>query len=212
LAALNPLLRSVVLLALVAAVTGLPFTTVAQAQTTPPATLVPDLSVRTVRFAQVRPPGGGDAWLEATVDLDVRGTQGAGVYARHVDRVQVAFALSIRRRDGGFDFFRSSAEAVSLEAGPARYRFYLPPEILKREQLGSEPVAWLAELAVAGRPLPAGTGLSAAVLQADEAMRSFKDRVARAAPLNDGVLVPQYESPFASHYGGDTPSFVRRGR
>jgi hypothetical protein len=43
-------------------------------------------------------------------------------------------------------------------------------------------------------------------------LRTFKDRVAQAAPLNDGVLVPQHLSPFVHMYRGDTPSIVRRER
>jgi hypothetical protein len=204
---LKPPLRSVLV---VATVVGWLHAAVVRADTAAPA--VPEIAVRTVEFAMVRPPNGGDAWLEAVVELDVRGTPGAGVYARFADRVEVAFALSVRRRDGEFEFFRASAEAVSLEAGPAYFRFYLPPEIVRREQLGTDAAAFAIDLACKGRPLAAGAENVSALLRSPEALRSFRDRVARAAPFNDGVLVPQFESPFASQYGGRTPSFVRRGR
>jgi hypothetical protein len=173
---------------------------------------LPEVDVTTVSFRNVQPDNGGEGWLEAVVELNVGGTPGAGVYARNVDRVRVTLSISIKTRDNDFDFFRATAEAVSLRAGRASVRFYLPPEIVRREQINGTPHAYLVELAAKGRPLPAGSGNASSVLQSAEVISSFKDRVVRAAPLNDGILVPQYDSPFEHSYGNDTPSFVRRTR
>lgn len=169
------------------------------------------VGVYSVKFGQMRAPGGGDTWIEAAVELAVTPSTTGGAYARWADSVRVGLSIGIQKRDGGFEFFRATAEAVSLEAGRAVYRFYLPPEIARREQLNStEPYAWLVDVAVKGTPLePAATHVSA-LLATPEALRSFKDRVARSATLNDGVLVPQFESPFANAFAGDTPTFVRR--
>jgi hypothetical protein len=185
------------------------------AQPQPASSGQPEVEVRSVKFSNVRAPGGGtDPWYEAAIELTVRGETPAGATApsRFVDRVQVSFGLGVRTRGGEFDFYRSSAEAVSLEVGRAVVRFYLPPEIANREQISGEPYAFSVDLAVRGRPLVAVPSAVAAVLRSPEALRSFKDRVTRAAPLNDGVLVPQFETPFAGLYAGDTPSFVRRPR
>ncbi len=171
--------------------------------------VAPEVEVRSVRFASVRPPNGGDAWLEALVELNVRGSAAGGTYGRFVDRVRVSIGLSIRKRGEGYEFFRSSAEAVSLEAGRAAIRFYLPPEIIRREQINSDPHAHLVEVAVGGREV---TTSVSALLRSEEAVRSFRDRLAQAGPANDGVLVPQHESPFANEYPRDTPSMVRRPR
>lgn len=173
-----------------------------------PAAAAPEVSVNSVRFSQVRPGFGGDPWLEALVELEVRGGPG-GDYSRFVDRVQVSLSLSVRKRDGGFDFFRASAEAVSLEVGRAAIRFYLPPEIVRREQINSDPVAYAVELVAHGVAMPPGPDALSSVLRSETAMRSFKDHVVRMAPLNDGVLVAQYDSPFLNDYGRETPSFRR---
>jgi len=171
------------------------------------------VEIRRVQFNTIRPPNGGGSWLEAVVELNVSAGSGGGAYARFADRVRVSLSLSVRKRSEGFEFYRSSAEAVALEAGRAAVRFYLPPEILAREQISTDPFAFLVELAVGGRPVAGETGMLASpVLSAPEVQRNFRDRVAQAAPMNDGILVPQYESPFADSYGGDTPSFVRRSR
>jgi len=169
------------------------------------------VEVRAVNFGQARVAGGGDTWTEAVVELAITPATDGGAYARWADAVRVGLSLAVRKRNGDFEFFRASAEAVSLEAGRASFRFYLPPEIARREQLGSaEPHAWLVDLSVKGKAIVPAPGHASAVLATPEALRSFKDRVARSSTLNDGVLVPQLESPFAAAYAGDTPSFVRR--
>jgi len=169
------------------------------------------VEVRAVKFGQVRAPAGGDSWTEAVVELGITPAVEGGAYARWADNVRVSLSLGLRTRGGDFAFFRASAEAVALEAGRASIRFYLPPEIARREQLGSvEPHAWLVELSVKGKALTPAPGQASAVLATPEALRSFKDCVARSSTLNDGVLVPQAESPFATAYAGDTPSVVRR--
>ena len=166
------------------------------------------VEIQAVRFGEARGPGGGASWTEVTVDLRiVSGTDG-GTYARWADAVRVALSLAVRKRTGDYEFFRAAAEAVSLEAGRAAFRFYLPPEIARREQLTSgEPYAWFVEVTGSGQP---GLQAASTLLSNAEAVRSFKDRVARDATRNDGVLVPQSQSPFATAYAGETPTFVRR--
>jgi hypothetical protein len=169
------------------------------------------VEVRAVKFGTVRAPGGGDTWTEAVVELSITPATDGGAYARWADNVRVALSLGIRTRGGDYEFFRASAEAVALEAGRASMRFYLPPEIARREQLTSaEPYAWMVELSVKGKAVAPAAGQVSTVLATPEAQRSFKDRVARSSTLNDGVLVPQAESPFAAAYVGDTPAVVRR--
>ncbi len=169
------------------------------------------VEVQTVRFGQARAPGGGDGWIEAVVELNVTPAVDGGVYSRWADSVRVGLSIGIRTRAGEYAFYRAAAEAVALEAGRASFRFYLPPEISRREQLNSaEPYAWLVDLSVGGTPLAAGPRQVSAVLGTADALRSFKDRVTRSATTHDGILVPQFESPFALAYAGDTPTFVRR--
>ncbi|MGH8021782.1 MAG: hypothetical protein ACREIA_26570 [Opitutaceae bacterium] len=176
----------------------------AQSQETAPA-----VEIRSVKFSTLRPAGAGQAWLEATVELAIRGSDDGGAYARFVDRPQITLALAIRKRDDGYEFLRASTELVSLEAGRAAVRFYIPPEILEREQINTDPYAYAVDVAVRGRAVAAAV---ASVLRSPEALQSFRDRVAQGAPANDGILVPQHESPFATEYAGDTPTPVRRPR
>jgi hypothetical protein len=168
------------------------------------------VEVRSVKFTTLRAPGTNETWLEATVEVTVTATPGAGPAGRFADRVKVTLNLSLNPEGTGF--FRTSAEAVSLEAGRSAFRFYLPPEVVRREQVNTDPYAYAVEVAVRGRAEAVSPDAVSSNVRSAEALRSFKDRVAQAAPLNDGVLVPQYLSPFAGNAGSDTPSFVRRER
>ena len=171
------------------------------------------VEVAMVKFSNLRAPNGSPGnWYEAAVVLNVRPAPGAP--AQMVSRVKVGLLL-------GFEFagsagserrtvlYRAEAECVALEPGRTEVRFYLPAEIVKRDQLHGDPRHWGVELAVEGRPLPAGRSAYSSNLAGAEARLAFQKR-APAAAVNDGVLVPQYLSPFAGEYPRATPSFVRR--
>jgi hypothetical protein len=168
-----------------------------------------------VKFANLRPSNGAPGnWLEADVALEAKPT--GNLVGRMVARVRVTLSVGFEVpavSAGGerrLEFYRAEAECVALEAGKANVRFYLPPELVKRDQLHGDPKYWGVELAVAGRALPAGKGSFAATLPTPEARKNFLNRVGTAAIANEGLLVPQYLSPFALDYPRATPSFVRR--
>ncbi len=174
-----------------------------------------EVEVSNVRFNSARAPNHApDAWFEAEVVLNVAPPPSAP--GRMVSRVRVALSLGweLSAPAGGvrrIEYYRAEAECVALEAGRADVRFYLPPELVKRDQLHGAPKFWTIDLAVGGRALPAARTASAAPLAADAAARrAFQTAVAAGAPANDGLLQPQYLTPFALEYPRATPSFVRR--
>jgi len=171
------------------------------------------IDVRNVLFAYVRPMGGSDNWMEATVEINVLGTPEGN--PSFVDSVRVALNLGLRSPmagEDGFVFYRSEAEASTLESGAARFRFYLPPAIVRRYRLSGEPFAFAVDLWIDGKPQPLSRTAVSDRLDTREALRSFQDRVARDAIRNDGILVPQFDTPFLIEYAQDTPAFVRRNR
>jgi hypothetical protein len=125
-----------------------------------------DVEVSLVRFATLRAPNqASDAWFEAEVVLNVAPPPASP--GRMVNRVRVALSLgwelpgsanSPRR----VEYYRAEAECVALEAGRADVRFYLPPELVKRDQLHGAPRFWTVDLAAGGRPLSAARTASSA--------------------------------------------------
>jgi hypothetical protein len=165
--------------------------------------------VRAVRFALVNQPDTTARWLEADVDVDVRSPGGRTTY---VDRVRVALSLGIKSLDGTFRFYRTEAESVSVEAGAAHFRFYLPPEIVRRDGLRPEADFWFAEISAGGEAQPMSARNYSTSLREPERLKNFQAKIAAEAPGHDGEFVPQYLTPFTALYVGATPTMLRKGR
>ena len=169
----------------------------------------PKAEVRNVHFALANVPDASARWLETDVEVEIRPPPGRSGF---LDRVKVTLNLGLKASDGTFRFYRADAEAVSLDAGVAHFRFYLPAEIVRRDGLHADAEFWLAEIAAAGET-QANAGRNASLsLRELERLRNFLAKVATEAPANDGVLQPQHLTPFAVQYGGATPTMVRRAR
>ena len=169
----------------------------------------PKAEVRTVRFALANVPDATARWLETDVEVEIRPPPGRSGF---LDRVKVALSLGLKAADGTYRFYRAEAEAVSVEAGVAHFRFYLPAEIIRRDGLHADAEFWLAEIGAGGEPQANTTRNASLSLREPERLRNFQAKVAAEAPANDGVLQPQHLTPFAAQYGGTTPTMVRRAR
>jgi len=181
------------------------------------AVLVPaqEVEVASVRFTTVRAPlGSVGNWLEADVQVLARPLPDApGAMVPRV-RVSVLVGFELPAAPGGerrIEHFRSEAECVALEAGRTSVRFYLPPEVVKRDRIRGTPRFWGVELAVAGRALAPSTSAYSATLSTADARRNFIAIGGPDAIRNDGILLPQYLTPFIYEYPRATPSFVRPG-
>ncbi len=173
--------------------------------------LAQEVEATGVRFSSLRAENGN--WLEAAVALNVK--PAAGSPGQMVSRVRVALLIGYDSRASGrterrTEYYRAQAECVALPAGRSDVRFYLPPEVVRRDQVHGDARVWGVELAVGGRSVQAGRGAYAASLASPDQRNSFQTKAAAEAAANDGILLPQYLTPFAGNYPRATPSFVRR--
>lgn len=173
-----------------------------------------EVEVTTVKFTNVRAPTGSNGtWLESDITLLVKPAIGSP--SQMVSRVRVSLLLGFELPGaaGGerrLEHYRAEAECVALEPGRANVRFYLPPEIVKRDQLHGDPKYWGIEVAVAGKAVSAVRAAYAASLGSAEQRKNFQTRGGAAAAANDGILQPQFLTPFVNEYPRATPSYVRR--
>jgi hypothetical protein len=173
-----------------------------------------DVEVTTVNFTNVRAPTGSNGtWLETEITLNVKAVPGNP--SQMVSRVRVSLLLGFElpataASERRLEHYRSEAECVALEPGRAYLRFYLPPELVKRDQLHGDPRYWGIELAVAGRALTPARAAYSATLGTAEQRRNFQSKGGAAAVANDGILLPQFLTPFIDEHPRATPSFVRR--
>jgi hypothetical protein len=178
------------------------------------AAVAQEVEVMTVKYTNVRAPTGSNGtWLEGDITLNVKPV--VGNPSQMVSRVRVTLLVGFELPGtaGGerrLEHYRADAECVALEPGRANVRFYLPPEIVKRDQLHADPKYWGIELAVGGRAVPPARAAYVAALSSAEQRKNFQTRGGAAAVANDGILQPQFLTPFANEYPRGTPTFVRR--
>lgn len=170
-----------------------------------------EVEVANVRFTTRAPLGSTGNWLEMEVQLNARPVLPSAMVSRVKVAVMLGFELPASAgADRRVEHYRAEVECVALEPGRAAVRFYLPPEVVKRDQLRSDAKYWTVDLSVAGRPVTAGRVSASTTLSAPDARRNFQTRAGTVAAANDGILLPQYLTPFLSEYPRATPSFVRR--
>jgi hypothetical protein len=165
-----------------------------------------------VKFSGAR--FGGDNWLEAEVEVEAR-PGGRAASGQFVDKVRVTLSLGMEAADDKgakrLVFHRSSAEAITLEGGTkAFFRFYIPPEIVRRDKLRPDVKFYVVEIEAGGQPQPPAKASASNDFTSMESIRNFLAKVSAEAGQNEGVMIPQYLSPFALDSQRRAPSFVRR--
>ncbi len=172
-------------------------------------TLAKGVEVTAVRFntTSATPGGAGGLWLEADVEVNVK--PGVAKDDRFLNRVQVTLTIGIEVTSGTkhTDYYHATAEAVALEVGRSDFRFYLPPEIVKRDSLPGEAKYYAVQLAVEGKPLPLGKSNHSSTIPKPESF--FASKEVASASANDGVFLPQFLTPFANDESRPAPTFVR---
>ncbi len=168
------------------------------------------VEVRNVKFNRA------EGWY--VTEIEVQGRPGSATDNRNfINRVKVTLNLgifSVKSPSGAKipdTYYRASAEAVGIETSGGRsvFRFYLPPEIVKRDQISGDAKFYLVELSVDGKPLPLTEHHYPTSTLKGDIVESFRSKVSSEAGPNDGILVPQYLTPFAYSNSAPAPSFIR---
>jgi hypothetical protein len=175
-----------------------------------PAGLV-EAEVSSVKFSAVK--FGSDSWFEADVEVEAK-PGGKLVAGQFVNRVRVTLSIGMEGADEKgaktINFYRSSVEALALEGGKANFRFYFPPEIVKRDKLRTPVTYYAAEVEVAGKVQAPGRASFSSVFTSPASLQNFISKAASDSVSNDGLLVPQFLSPFAADTQRRAPTFTRK--
>lgn len=139
-------------------------------------------------------------WNNMEIELEAQRTPGTA--SEYVDDIEVTVTLAYEQDDAeGFLMFRSSVEIITLQVGDSRLiTFWLPYDVVERYDLDNEPKYWIVDLSVAGQVLPVeisdkGERFSRNITT-PQVLSSFRSRADAEASANDGVLRPQYLSPY----------------
>lgn len=182
-----------------------------RAQGAAPVAVTAQVEVANVRFENAR--FASDVWLEAEVELDVK-PGGKAVTGEYVDRVRTTLNLMIEATDARGQkrntYYRASVDAITLEGGKARLRFYLPPEIVKRDRLRPDVKYYTVDLAAGSQLQPVSKAGVSPNFKGPESVKGFQDAVAREAGTNESLLMPQHLTPFAYDSQRPSPTILRR--
>jgi hypothetical protein len=192
--------------------------------------------VRSVTFQQTKLGGQVNPWNRMQVEIQANSVleakpaaaageaTKAGANKKWVDKVKVTVTQIYKTTSAkpeDWNYYRSSATVLTIEVNqPRSVLFYLPGDIVKRDNLKKEPDYYYVQLEVGGNeePLFAPTG----VVLPDQKMALHKDLQTKAKfdPAKDaadrgvvsspGILRPQYlvlypDSPVVP----SSPEFIR---
>ena len=174
-------------------------------------------TVTGVAFGRDTPPGYDDPWIEVAVQLEADNAFAEAAAAQGATTLTIDFGAAWevgRGRDRRYTFYQTQATLATLPVeNAAVVFFYLPPEIVERDDLRPEPFAWRISLNVGERALPTQPTWISDGLRDPAVARSFAARLAENAPANAGLLQPIYLTPFWDRDAGktrDLPTFIRR--
>lgn len=157
--------------------------------------------VSQVKFTREKLAPGRSHWLEIEVKIEGGPNPSRdALNRRFVDNIGISLGLSFSlesHKNKGFRFFSAEALIPTLEEGDRRsIFFYLPPEVVARDNLRVEPFAYLVDLSVEGQTLPTRRENVSSNLKGADLVIGFRKRLASLAAENDGVLLPIYHTPF----------------
>ncbi|MDX2108836.1 MAG: hypothetical protein SFY80_01210 [Verrucomicrobiota bacterium] len=157
--------------------------------------------VRSIRFDTIPENNGRGHWFETAVEVVAERNPSPEAYnPDFVDSVGVNVGLATQSANGAenrLKFYRSTVTLATLEQGRSVFvRFYLPPEIVKRDKVRGEPAAVMVELMVNGMPLEVHTENTTGLITNADRLDVFRKRLAEEAAPNDGILLPFHRSPF----------------
>ncbi len=167
------------------------------------------VSVRDIEFSRLSADSRGGDWLECAIEVEVRRDPSDRTRKdpSYVDDLSVTLLLGIESPSGSgrsFEFFRSEAALVTLEEGRHFIRFYLPPEIVERDRIRNDVHSFLVQLNRSGNTVFESLSPQ---LERPQVRESFLKRVGEESPRNDGILLPQFKTPFFTAYPRETPSY-----
>jgi hypothetical protein len=182
------------------------------AQSGPAPAQVVEAEVGAVKFSAVR--FGSDTWIEADVEIDAK-PGGKLVAGQFVDRVRVIVSIGIDSTDEKTGkpvklFYRSAAEALTLEGGKSDFRFYFPPEVVKRDKLRVPLTYYAVEVEVGGKPQAASKASYSTSITTPAMLQNFMAMSVNQSVVNEGLLIPQFLTPFGIDAQKRAPTFSRK--
>jgi len=141
-----------------------------------------------------------EKWMRVEIELTARGQITETPRNEDwVDDIEVTFSAVFKTEDGPIPYvaYESSMTILTLEIGEDRpIFFYLPWDIVERDNFAREPFGWEVKLSVGGQEIPLSKQNTrnriSKTISSTELLESYRNLVAENAPRSEGSLRPQY--------------------
>ncbi len=176
-----------------------------------PAVAAAQVEVSGIKFRAAR--FGSGSWMETEITLDVK-PGGRAVGNQFVNDVRVTLSLAfedVNAKEGPPSiYYRGSASFITMEGGRNIVRFYLPPEVVKRDRLRTPVKFYSVEVEAAGVEQKPSRANYASIFSSAASVQTFQSMAVSESRSNEGVLMPQHLTPFAFESALPSPTAVRR--
>ncbi len=134
---------------------------------------------------------------------------------RYLDDIRVMVTMAFEYEDSQgrdrYEFYKSEVTIITMEVGEKRrIGFWIPFDVVERDELPKEPSYWLVEFEIDGAAHPTQRDHFSRSIKSADTLNSFKARAASEAPNNEGILLPTYLTPYPLvTVDRNTPAFRR---
>jgi len=175
----------------------------------------PQIEVEDVRFTRV-----GGNWLAAVITIRAdRDPSPDAIDEDYLDDVRLDFYTCYevdRGADGDeLSFYNSSVRMVSLNRRNSYVvAFFLPGVVRDRDDLDTDPLAWVIRMDAGGREIPLTDDQFGGQIGSRASYDNFMSKANAEGSANDGIFLPIYLTPVyivndARINFGDVPAFYR---
>lgn len=132
---------------------------------------------------------------------------------QYVDNVDIRFTIGyeLDASERKFLAFQTEVKIATLEVAKDKsFAFYVPYDIVERNNLPKEPKYWVIELTVNGQEMPMAKENTSRTIKDRATLESFFSNVVSGqATQNEGIMVPEYLSPYGP-IDRSPPAFIRK--
>ena len=151
-------------------------------------------------------------WNAIFIDLRANENPSETPYNKQfVDDVKVILTTAYKMRQGPdkFTYYQAEVTLATLERGKTkRVSFFLPEDIVERDQLDNEPEYWTIDIEIGGRSLKATPKRLSRSIKDLEMLEKFRRAYSSKVQATDGILVPAHRSPYGYGFGEREPAPV----
>lgn len=139
-------------------------------------------------------------WTNVEIELEATSNELPDARDRNwVDDVKITVTLAYESpvEKGSYDFYRASLTLISLEVGKDKtVGFWLPREIVERDDLREEPDFWVVQVSAGGQEAPIDKDNVSSKLSDRSRVDNFLNTAAAGIEKTNGYLVPTHLSPY----------------